>query len=505
MPSEQQDPGLFNRHTGETIFDLYTMEGELLWRINMGINISSSSHHNVFHFYDFTQTGRAHFAIKTADGTRVYHPTADGTICDLRDEPVFVIGDRDAVWVGTLQNPAMNNEINSGVAGRIRNGVELFTIFDGLTGTPIDTVPYFAPYDIMEWWGDNNNNRSDRFMGAVAYLPKYNDPSVPYPSIVEIRGHYGPHFVAAYQLTGEGRIEKVWEFRLEDWVGPGGIFGNHNLAVADLTRNGFDDIVFGSLVLREDGTPLWIQDGSRGTMVGTHGDALHLSVMSPFSDDFFVFTPHESPPPNHVNLYRGTTGAAVWSFDANTVDVGRATAANLTNAPGFEIWASAGTPVFNMLSGAEVRQNAGMSINYRIYWSGDLLSELLDGRIDEPLSISKVDPDNPRADLSIVQTLHGTISNNGTKATPGITADLFGSWREEIVVRTDCHNFLRIYTTNIPTEYVIYTLMHDPTYRLAVARQNSVYNQPNHLGFYLGNDIRERVLAMELPVFRFEE
>jgi rhamnogalacturonan endolyase len=76
-------------------------------------------------------------------------------------------------------------------------------------------------------------------------------------------------------------------------------------------------------------------------------------------------------------------------------------------------------------------------------------------------------------------------SNNGTKATPALSADLFGDWREEIIWRTNDGKELRIYTTTIPTKHRITTLMHDRQYRLAVAWQNTAYNQPPHPSFYL--------------------
>ena len=52
--------------------------------------------------------------------------------------------------------------------------------------------------------------------------------------------------------------------------------------------------------------------------------------------------------------------------------------------------------------------------------------------------------------------------------------------------RTADNRALRIYTTTIPTEHRIPTLMHDPQYRLSIAWQNVAYNQPPHTGFYLG-------------------
>ena len=499
--SQQQDPGLTPRHTGETIFDLYTLEGKLLWRINMGINITSSAHHCSFNFIDLNEDGIAEFAIKTADGTRVYHPKENGTICDLKDEPVAVIGERKAVWSGQLTNP-VTGKFNNTTIGRISLGPEYLTVFNGLTGLPIDTVDYFAPHNITNCWGDDENNRSDRFMAATAYLPKKTNPEHPYPSVIEVRGHYGPHFAAAYQLI-DNKLELIWDFRLKDWVSSGH-FGNHSIAVADVDKDGFDEIIFGSIVLKCDGTPLWIADGSRGTLEGSHGDALHISHMNPNDNDLYVMTPLERNWDN-VKVYNARTGETIWEYALPIPDVGRGIAANITPEPGFEVWAGEppvpgaekGTPIYNLSSGANIGANQP-GRNFRIYWDGDLLSELLDGTLDHPLNITKFN--YKTGEIDMIQNFVGTQSNNGTKANPGIQADIFGDWREEVVVRTDDDDAIRIYTTNIPTDLGLYTLMHDPAYRLQVNAQNATYNQPPHLSFYLGEDVREKVKKKQLPV-----
>jgi rhamnogalacturonan endolyase len=56
-----------------------------------------------------------------------------------------------------------------------------------------------------------------------------------------------------------------------------------------------------------------------------------------------------------------------------------------------------------------------------------------------------------------------------------------------VIWRTTDGKELRIYTTTIPTEQRLSTLMHDPIYRLSVACQNVGYNQPTQAGFYLGD------------------
>lgn len=510
-PSQAQDPGLANRHTGETIFDLYTLEGKLLWRINLGLNIVSSAHHSAFNFYDLDQNGKAEFSIKTADGTRGYLPKADGTIDDLTDTPAWVLGDPEAVWVGGLQNPAKDNQVNNTALGRVASGLETFTVFNGETGEPVDTVDYFAPYNITSNWGDNNNNRSDRFNGAVAYMPKNGmSGAEPYPTIIEVRGHYGPHFVAAYQFI-DGHIVEIWRFTLADW-NAGGNQGNHNLQVADVDFDGYTEVVLGGITLDQDGTIVWSTNGTRGTVAAGHGDALHVGAMVPDSDEIYVFQPHEAGPPNNVTLVRGSTGEPVWTYSANLGDVGRGVAADVTPLPGFEVWAI-GTPMYNIVSGEVITTEVGgigfankAPVNFILYWDGDLLSEFFDGpdNLNSPdaPSITKFNYDaaTGESELATLQTLTGAYSNNGTKANPSLIADIFGDWRDEVLVRTSDNNSLRIYTTDFPTNHVIYTLMHDPQYRLAANSQNAMYNQPGHLSFYLGEDIRDEVQAMQLPV-----
>lgn len=83
----------------------------------------------------------------------------------------------------------------------------------------------------------------------------------------------------------------------------------------------------------------------------------------------------------------------------------------------------------------------------------------------------------------------GGSSINGTKVTPVISADILGDWREEVIFRGSDNASLLLYTTTIPTSYRMPALMHDPVYRLCIAWQNVVYDQPPHLGYYIGDGI----------------
>jgi len=79
------------------------------------------------------------------------------------------------------------------------------------------------------------------------------------------------------------------------------------------------------------------------------------------------------------------------------------------------------------------------------------------------------------------------IPGRGRMRRPSLAGDFIGDWREELLVVAPDGLSLRLSTTTLLTEHRLYTLMHDPQYRLAIAWQNVVYNKPPHPGFFLGD------------------
>lgn len=76
------------------------------------------------------------------------------------------------------------------------------------------------------------------------------------------------------------------------------------------------------------------------------------------------------------------------------------------------------------LRSAETGQAIGgkpPSTNFLIFWDGDELRQL-----EDAVSITT-------GDGTLLLRCDACQSNNHTKATPTLTADLFGDWREEIV------------------------------------------------------------------------
>ena len=444
--------------TGETILQAYKLNGALLWTINLGKNIREGAHYTQFIVYDLDSDGIAEIACKTADGTT--------------DGKGKIIGDANADWRDTNSS--------SRTFGRILKGPEYFTIFDGRTGAALATMNYIPPRGDLGAWGgvggnggnDNVGNRVDRFLACAAYLDGER------PSVVMCRGYYGRSVLAAWDWR-DGKLTQRWVFDSRDKDNPYSGQGGHQLTAADVDNDGRDEIVYHSMIIDDDGKGLFTT-GLR------HGDALHVSDFDPARPGLEVFGVHENEEDTvrfqtpGAAAFDARNGQIIWS-DLPGVDIGRALAADIDpRHPGAEMW--------TFPTGLrDARGNrigpAPRSANFAIWWDGDLLREILDRN-----QISKWNFET--STLENIFTAQGCVANNGSKATPALSADLFGDWREEVIFRTPDNKELRIFTTTIPTQHRLTTLMHDPQYRLSIAWQNVAYNQPPHTSFFLGEGMK---------------
>ncbi|KXI27358.1 rhamnogalacturonan lyase family protein [Paraglaciecola hydrolytica] len=453
--------------TGDTLIDAYTLEGNMLWRINLGPNIRSGAHYTQFIAYDFDQDGRAEIAMKTADGT------VDGR--------GTVIGDATAIY--------RNN------AGYVLDGPEFLTMFDGLSGEALDTIDYTPARGNVGDWGDTYGNRVDRFLAGVAYL---GDDA---PSLLMSRGYYTRAVIAAYDWV-DGAFVSRWVFDTNNSEADAVVAGQgaHSLTIGDVDADGYDEIIFGAATLDNDGTVLY------STGLG-HGDALHLSDIDPNRPGQEIFMVHECPTcytkdgvEYGVEMHDAETGAILWYRPSDGADVGRGLSADIDpNYPGNENWGSRGGLI--AADGTVVLEGHTehpASMNFAIWWDGDLARELLDGT-----NIYKWDAAALTSNTIFEGSLYNAVSNNGTKATPSLAADLFGDWREEVVFANADSTELMVFSTPIATTLRLPTLMHDSQYRTAIAWQNVGYNQPPHPSFYLGTDMDTELLSIrELPQFR---
>jgi len=439
--------------SGIPIFQAYKIDGTFLWEINLGRNIREGTHYTQFMVFDLDGDGISEFACKTADGT------VDGV--------GKVIGDSTKDW--------RNLDKSSGpFYGKILDGPEYFTIFSGKNGEALTTENYIPDrYPLNGWNGhggnggsDSTGNRVDRMLACVAYLDGI------HPSVVMCRGYYGRSVLAAWDWR-DGKLSSRWVFDSRDGENPYSGQGNHNLSVTDVDGDGRDEIIYGSMVVDDNGEGLF-STGFR------HGDAIHAGDLDTDRPGLEVFGVHE--------IEERTTGPGVAVYDARTgdtlflgsinIDVGRGVAGDIYPVnPGTEMWWSGSGGLFDM-KGVKIGEMPS-STNFLIWWDGDLSRELLDGNHIDKYNAGRI------------FTAEGCVSNNGSKSTPALSADLFGDWREEVIFRTADNQNLRIYTTTIPTGHRIHTLMHDPQYRLAIATQNVAYNQPSNTSFFLGTGMKK--------------
>ena len=441
--------------TGNTYLDAYKMDGRRLWRIDLGPNVRSGAATTNFLVFDFDGDGCAEICCKTGDGT------VDGL--------GHRIGDAQADW--------RTWDKKSPTYGKIVNGPEYLTVFEGRTGKELDSKEYIPTRYPLDGWGgvggncgnDNTGGRSDRFTAGVAFL----DGKTPSP--IMVRGWYGRTVVAAWTFTN-GALKHTWTFdsAAPGWEAYSGM-GNHSVTVADFDGDGCDEICVGAMTVDHDGKGLFTT-GLR------HGDALHAGRFIPSRQGMQVFGVHENEGDNEivkrtpaVAMFDGATGEIIWQ-DGLGQDAGRGVAADIDpRYDGAECWCNIGG-LRRGDTGEIISNRKPDSCNFTIYWDADPLAELLDH-----VSISKWNWNTESTDLLL--KAERVVSNNGTKGNPCLSGDILGDWREEVIWPSEDQTELRIYSTTIPAVDRRATWMNDRQYRLAIAWQNVAYNQPPHSSF----------------------
>lgn len=449
-----------NGFTDEPIYQAYKMDGTLMWSINLGLNIREGAHYTPFLVYDFDGDGKAEIAMKTSDGSK------DG------------LGN----LIGTPFTDYRNDK------GHILKGPEYLTIFDGTTGKALATEPYEparhpsktnpTQQEMAQVWGDGRGNRSERYLGGVAFLDGK------HASIIMSRGYYERVGMSAWDWDGK-HLTRRWFFDSDDgskqnYKAHGQ--GNHSLSIADVDKDGADEIIFGSAVIDNDGTVL------HATGFG-HGDALHVSDLVPENPGLEIFTIQERFDDAGMNMRDAKTGKVLWKIASVQADTtgsdkgegpGRGVSFNIDpRYDGNECWVfGAGIRGLYTAEGELISEKTPRSCNFAIYWDGDFLREILDKTY-----IAKWNWEEETFDTLLEDK--ECRSNNGTKSTPVMSADIFGDWREEVIWRSRDNKELRIYSTTIPTDHRVVCLMQNHQYRMAIAWQNVGYNQPPHPSFYL--------------------
>jgi rhamnogalacturonan endolyase len=571
-PSNSKDVSQVG-YTGPVYLDTYELDGTLLHRLDLGVNIRAGAHYTQFLVYDFDGDGRSELMLKTAPGTKTIRYDKAGNVVSERHitmpredrragyshtddyrmsaadyyehvvemfkgwhaHPEVVAGNWPATLEAafgiepTYQYPLSDADARAladhfidvyapsrsarnalrNFAGFIVDGPEYLTVFAGDTGRELQTIRYQpGRHDDGLMWGDyamsriEPGNRVDRFLATVSYLDGRR------PSAVFARGYYTRSTLVAYDWDGR-RLKQRW-YVDSGWTpmtnpfndGPHGRDGTdpefktlttqgfHSLSTADVDGDGKQEIVYGSATIDHDGSLLYSsfaemppQSANPGSVdrLG-HGDAMHVADIDPARPGLEIHTVHEggSWAPYGYALRDAATGEVLFGGYTGA-DTGRGMVGDIRpDHPGLETWAVSGTGL--RTATGELIQTAIPGTNQSIRWAADMSTQIVDGAIDVTPSIE----DWQRGRLL---TAEGTRTNNYTKGNPSLVADIFGDWREELLVRTVDSDAIRIYLSTEVTDRKLYTLMHDPQYRAEVARQQTTYNQPSYPSFYLGTDL----------------
>lgn len=555
-------------YTGRCYIDCYRLNGEILWRLDMGPNIRAGAHYTQFIVYDFDGDGRAEMSVKTAPGTRMTIYNKDGSIksekyitlppsdvkAGITNEDNYVCSAKDYYehivkmflgwsehkeviaghWPATLEEcfgipvkytypllekeareladyfmdeyaPARSprNELRK-FEGFIYEGPEYLTMFGG-DGSELETIPFkYTREDDGLMWGDyamkriEPCNRVDRFLSGLAYL----DGERPY--LIICRGYYTRMTMTAYDFfdgkhreyfsidSGYVPMKNPFNDSPHDLNGTDPVYGclcgqgNHSLSTADVDGDGCQEIIYGAAVIDHDGSVLYSSRGIRPDGVEAkfgHGDAMHVAHIDPDKPGYQIFNVFEGAAsvPYGWALRDAETGIPYFGEFADC-DLGRCMIGDVNpEVRGLQVWVK---EMYDC-KGNKLPDKV-LGTNQSIRYAADLTTQITDGVDYIHEKHSGIINDNTHG---IMLKPEGTLTNNGTKGNPCLIADVFGDFREELILRTEDNSAIRIYTNTDITTHKLFTLMHDTMYRTGVAWQNNCYNQPCYTSFYYASDM----------------
>lgn len=458
----KEGPTINGKATREySIFEILKQDGTRLWWVNCGPNMGDfqNNEQNIVG-YDWDMDGKSEVVMRLLEGSSIH--MADGTVYTIGAN-----GQNGTSWTN------YRAATGGGTNWFMHAGKEFLVYCNGETGEIYHILDFplarLEPgeTDLDKAWGDGYGHRSNKFFFGAPYLDGRK------PSIFLARGIYTRHKMAAYDVNPDThKLSLRWKW-YNNTNGPWKGQGYHNYAIADVDWDGRDEIVFGSMVIDDNGKGL-------STTGFGHGDAQHCGDLNPYVHGQEQFCCNED---DEGFNYRDATTSKVYAATLHVgKDVGRAMAGNFTEsfpgglgtAWGDPISTVTNTPVEGLIA-------TGVNSNFRIYWDGDLVSETFNYQNGKNTAgvVAKYGSWNP------IYVCEGSLTNNDTKGTPCYQGDILGDWREEIIMRT-ANNNIRIYSTPTATTYRIPSLWADHQYRNAMVWQMCGYNQPPHPSFFLG-------------------
>ena len=440
----------------------------LMWRIDCGPNMASmnSTEINII-AYDWDEDGKAEVVLRGADNMIVYGP--DGK------KQLYTIGNMS---VNTRN--LMTSHTDAQYAWT-KDGAEYLIYINGETGQKYQVVDYPLTRERATAWGkDSRGNdegyghRSSKYFFGAPFLDGRK------ASLFMARGIYARHKMIAMDLNKDSHTWSTrWTWNCNTAGSPWYGQGYHNFIIADVDEDGRDEIVYGSMVIDDNGK------GLSTTGLG-HGDAQHVGDFDPYRKGLEFFGCNEDKPAMN---YRNATTSEIYYRQTASDDDGRCLIGNFSSTIPGCLGRSVSTGLISSVKDVVVvdgptGNNDGLfwsHLNFRTYWDGDLGDEILDspGTEGAPAIWDLV---NGR--IFVSRDDEGASMNNDSKNNPCFQGDIIGDWREEIIVRWGTN--IRVYATGIGTDRSLPTLWNDHQYRQAMVWQMMAYNQPPHRSYFLG-------------------
>ena len=424
-----------NTESPGTGLEAYLADGTFLWKLDNGpgsANLNNISpgpatldvgHWDGATVGDVTGNGRAEVICKIANGTVL----GDGTVWDGS-------GNLDDQWL---------------------------TVLDGRTGKLISAAEFPETYGSVGPLACHVGIGSG---GIFANMKNRN------------RDKSFNMMVCSYRMNG-GRLKLEWCWTRADERDE--FSEGHNIRVVDLDGDGVDDYAnIGFALNGVDGSVMYNLYESDDVV---HGDRFQIGKFDPSRPGLQGYGVQQRQGDGLLEYYYDAiTGEVLWKHFADEpgADVGRGNAGDLDpDHAGYEVWSFSG-----MYNGPdnEPLTDPGQNPypNFRIWWDGDNGSESYNDKKFEQWN------SDTKGVERLLTTWKCQSATGSARGAPMFYGDIFGDWREEVVLTNPQFDALVIFTTDIPTEIGRPSLAQDPYYRACMTVKG--YMQSHHTSFYLG-------------------